>query len=59
MICCADSKLTLSVSKEASRAQATSEVERTLKCEGENRDPYILLRVVCAHMVCAPQYNIR
>ena len=34
----------------------TSEVEETLKCKGENRDPYILLRVVCAHMVRAPQY---
>ena len=34
----------------------TSEVEETLKCEGKNRDPYILVRVVCAHMVCAPQY---
>ena len=34
----------------------TSEVEGTLKCKSENRDPYILLRVVCAHMVCAPQY---
>ena len=45
--------LRLRVSKEASRVQATSEVERTLKCEGENRDPYILLRVACA-----PQYNI-
>ena len=33
----------------------TSEVEGTLKCRGENRDPYILLRVVCAHMVRAPQ----
>ena len=34
----------------------TSEVEGTLKCKSENRDPYILLRVVCAHMVRAPQY---
>ena len=34
----------------------TSEIEETLKCRGENRDPYILLRVVCVHMVCAPQY---
>ena len=34
----------------------TSEVEGTLKCKSENRGPYILLRVVCAHMVCAPQY---
>ena len=32
----------------------TSEVEGTLKCKSENRDPYILLRVVCAHMVHAP-----
>ena len=35
----------------------TSEVEGTLKCKSENRDPYILLRVVCAHMVRAPQYR--
>ena len=35
----------------------TSEVEETLKCKSENRDPYILLRVVCAHMVRAPQYR--
>ena len=34
----------------------TSEVEETLKCKSENRDPYILARVVCAHMVRAPQY---
>ena len=34
----------------------TSEVEGTLKCRSENRDPYILLRVVCAHMVRAPQH---
>ena len=34
----------------------TSEVEGTLKCKSENRDPYILFRVVCAHMVRAPQY---
>ena len=34
----------------------TSEIEETLKCKSENRDPYILLRVVCAHLVCAPQY---
>ena len=34
----------------------TSEMEETLKCKGENRDPYIHLRVVCVHMVCAPQY---
>ena len=34
----------------------TSEVEETLKCKSENRDPYIQLRVVCAHMVRAPQY---
>ena len=34
-ICCTDSKLTLRVSKKASRAQATSEVERTLKCEAK------------------------
>ena len=33
----------------------TSEVEETLKCKSKNRDPYILFRVVCAHMVCAPQ----
>ena len=35
----------------------TSEVEETLKCKSKNRDPYILLRVVCAHMVRAPQYH--
>ena len=34
----------------------TSEVEGTLKCKSENRDPYILLRVVCVHMVRAPQH---
>ena len=34
----------------------TSEVEGTLKCKSKNRDPYILLRVVCVHMVRAPQY---
>ena len=34
----------------------TSEVEETLKCKSKNRDPYILFRVVCAHMVRAPQY---
>ena len=34
----------------------TSEIEGTLKCKSENRDPYILLRMVCAHMVRAPQY---
>ena len=34
----------------------TSEVEETLKCKSENRDPYILLRVVCVHLVCAPKY---
>ena len=34
----------------------TSEVEGTLKCKSENRGPYILVRVVCAHMVRAPQY---
>ena len=32
----------------------TSEIEGTLKCKSKNRDPYILLRVVCAHMVRAP-----
>ena len=32
----------------------TSEVEETLKCKSKNRDPYILFRVVCAHMVRAP-----
>ena len=36
--------------------QVTSENEGTLKCRGENRDPYILSKVVCAHMVHAPQY---
>ena len=46
----------LAVSKEAIERQVTSEVEETLKCKSKNRDPYILLRVVCAHMVCAPQY---
>src|ERR1700733_5713977 len=45
----------LRVSREAIERQVTSEVEETLTCRGENRDPYILLRVVCAHMVCAPQ----
>ena len=34
----------------------TSEMKETLKCKGENRDPFILSRVVCAHMVCALQY---
>ena len=34
----------------------TSEVEGTLKCKSVNRDPYIQLRVVCVHMVRAPQY---
>ena len=34
----------------------TSEIEGTLKCKSKNRYPYILLRVVCVHMVCAPQY---
>ena len=46
----------LGVSKIAIETEVTSEVEETLKCKGENREPYILLRVVCAHMVCAPQY---
>ena len=36
----------------------TSEVEGILKCKGENRNPYILLRVVCAHMVHAPQCSV-
>ena len=30
----------------------TSEVGETLKCKSENRDPYILLRVVCAPQYC-------
>ena len=30
----------------------TSEIEGTLKCKGKNRDPYILLRVVCAPQYC-------
>ena len=34
----------------------TSEVEETLKCKGENRDPYILLRVVCAPQYCNYMY---
>ena len=46
----------LEVSNEATERRVTSEVEGTLKCKSENRDPYILLRVVCAHMVRAPQY---
>ena len=45
----------LEVSKEAIERQVTSEVEGTLKCKGENRDPYIHVRVVCVHMDCAPQ----
>ena len=47
----------LDVSKKAIETEVTSEVEETLKCKNENRDPYILFRVVCAHMVCAPQYR--
>ena len=46
----------LEVSNKAIETEVTSEVEGTLKCKSENRDPYILLRVVCAHMVRAPQY---
>ena len=34
----------------------TSEVERTLKCKSENRDPYILFRVVCAPQYCNYMY---
>ena len=34
----------------------TSEVEGTLKCKSENRDPYILLRVVCAPQYCIYMY---
>ena len=30
----------------------TSEIEGTLKCKGENRNPYKLLRVVCAPQYC-------
>ena len=30
----------------------TSEMKETLKCRGENRDPYILLGVVCAPQYC-------
>ena len=36
----------------------TSEVEGNLKCQGKNRDLYIHLRVVCAHMVHAPSYSM-
>ena len=48
----------LDVSTKAIKQTVTSEVEGTLKCKSKNRDPYILLRVVCVHMVCAPQYSM-